>query len=66
MTGEALKKLQQQMKVNREERRLTVRHVLWLAIEFVAVDDDADDNKNNKNNNVVDTVAFIMSFAISV
>jgi len=63
MTGEALKKLQQQMKVNREERRLTVRHVLWLAIEFVAVDDDDDDNKNN---NVVVTVAFIMSFAISV
>jgi len=25
MTGEALKKLQQQMKVNRDERRLTVR-----------------------------------------
>jgi len=31
MTGEALKKLQQQMKENREERRLTVRHLCSLS-----------------------------------
>jgi len=30
MTGEALKKLQQQMKVNRDERRLTVRQLLLI------------------------------------
>jgi len=29
MTGEALKKLQQQMKVNRDERRLTVRQLCF-------------------------------------
>jgi len=34
MTGEALKKLQQQMKVNRDERRLTVRHLYFLTYTY--------------------------------
>ena len=33
MTGEALKKLQQQMKVNRDERRLTVSHRQSLQLQ---------------------------------
>lgn len=63
MTGEALKKLQQQMKVNREERRLTVRRFRSLvsrlctceslsAISLLAISDTktVDNNNNNKLN----------------